>query len=476
MAEIQFNRQFQEEDVPWLIDHPKSMILYDPRLGKTVVTCRAVMGDPKSRVILINCSKNALSVWIDHLKSWWKHLRPGEPLEIRLVRGKHSKAAQQRQELWSRPITGVTVFLCTFEAFYYDWKYIQEIGMHKRFDTMILDEVHRKLRSHKTKSRDIYKHLARTCHRTHYLSGTLAGKWGPGDFWSIVNLIAPSEYGSYWAWVNSFCIVEDNGFGKQIIGTKNMDGFWLAMRRYARIRKRDIEMPNMPKVQRNVLWVEPSKEVLKLYREIGGQSKETGNSMYTFLPNGEIVVAANSLESAVRRRQLLTCPAILDPSLGVGAAFEHLVESMEEARDDGDLYGHHVVIFSAFRRALDPFANYLRQHGFHVGLLVGGTEPEDVVRISNEFRRTQGVILCTTMFAQAFSLVPARSCFHIGWDFAPDNNKQAEDRLVPQSGDFHIDSWYYAYTGTDDEDLIDHITAKSMLIYESSTPPDMRGS
>lgn len=470
MADIQFNRPFQEKDVPWLIAHPKSMILYDPRMGKTVVTCRAFMGDPKCRVVLINCSKNALSVWIDHLKSWWKHLRPGEPLEIRLIRGKGGKAAEQRRALYDKPpnLKGATVYLSTYEAFYWDWKYLYEqTNKWKMFDTMILDEVHRKLRSHTTKSRDIYKKLARTVHRFHPLSGTLAGKWGPGDFWSCVNLIAPSEHGSYWAWVNAFCIVEDNGFGKQIYGTKNMDGFWLAMRRYSVIRKREVELPDMPKVQRTITWVDPSDKVRQLYREMD-------KTMYTFLPSGDILVAANTLESSVRKRQLLTCPAILDPSLGVGAAFEHLTESMEEARDDGDLYGHHVVIFSAFRKALDPFATYLRQHGFYVGLLVGGTEPEDVVRISDEFRRNRGVILCTTMFAQAFSLVPARSCFHIGWDFAPDNNKQAEDRLIPQTGDFSIDSTYYAYSNTDDEDLIDHITLKSKIIWESSTPPDQR--
>src|SRR5690606_27129169 len=138
---------------------------------------------------------------------------------------------------------------------------------------------------HKTKSRDIYKHLARTCYRCHYLTGTLAGKWGPADFWTVLNLISPTEFSSYWAFVNAFCIVEDNGFGKQIVDVQNMDSFWFHIKRFGVVRKREIVAPQMPKVQRTILWVEPNAQQAKLYREIGGDSKETGYSMYTFLPS-----------------------------------------------------------------------------------------------------------------------------------------------------------------------------------------------
>lgn len=468
MANIEDLRPFQSDDVPYFLTHLKSLILYEPRLGKTVVACNVLAKDPKTlgSKVLIACSKNALSVWIDHIEAWFKYLQPTWNLDIRIIRGKNSGAKAEREYKWAipqRPNT-VTFYLTTFNGALNDWEYLKAKKLDV-FDTIIGDEVHTKLRNRKTKTAEMLKALVRKCRRFHALSGTLVGKWGPADYFGVLNIINPYEFSSYWAFVNAFCIVVENYWGKEIIGVKNMDAFHTLLSRFARIRDRKTYGPQMPKVTRDLKHVEMTKEQAVLYDAVG-------DSGFAVTDNGTIIIARNALEKVTRKRQILTCPKIVDPKLGVGAAFEDVLENLEEAKENEDAEGQHIVIFSAVRKALPHFEAALRNAGYkNVFTLAGGTEPEDLVRITANFRRTKGIMLCTTQFAQAFSLDTARECYHIGWDYDPNNNKQAEDRLVGQTGDHRINSWYYAYRHTDDEIFAVNITQKHHIIRITNVDP-----
>lgn len=469
MANIEALRPFQADDVPYFLAHLKSLILYEPRLGKTVVTCNVLAKDPLTKDILIACSKNALSVWLDHIDAWFNYLMPGVLLDIRVVRGKNSGAKAVRHELWARPRKPgyITVYLTTFNGLLNDFEYLQTNKLD-RFDTIIADEVHTKLRSRKTKTAAMFKLLVKKCRRFHALSGTLTGKWGPADFFGLLNIINPYEFSSYWAFVYAFCVVVENHWGKEIIGVKNMDAFHLILSRFARIRDRKTYGPQMPTVRRDLKHVEMSKEQAVLYEAVGETSMAVTE-------NGTIVLARNSLEKVTRKRQILVCPKIVDPKLGLGEAFEDILDILAEAKENEDAAGQHIVIFTAVRKSLQFFQAALLDAGYrNVFTLAGGTEPEDLVRITNDFRRTKGIMLCTTQFAQAFSLDSAQECYHIGWDYDPNNNKQAEDRLVGQSGTHQINSWYYSYKQTDDEILAINITQKNRIIRVTNKDPHNR--
>lgn len=465
MANIEPLRVFQAEDLPWFLKVKRSMILYEPRMGKTVEVCHILASDDECEVILIACSKNALGVWMDHLESWFKVLAPNKTIDIRVVRGKGGTAAASRQEIYKRLRTAdVTIYLTTFNALINDWPFLESFKS-LRFDTLIGDEVHTKLKNRKTKSAEIFRKITKSVKRFHPLSGTLAGKWGPADFWALLNMISPHEFSSYWAFVNTFCHVVEGPFGMEIIGVKNVHNWHLLLARYARIRDRATHASQMPKVERSLLWVDMLPGQRKLYEAMD-------KTMVTFTDSSKLIVAANSLEQFMVKRQLLTCPAIIDPKLGVGGAMEDLLDKMQEAKELGDEAGYHIAIFTAFRSALPHFESILQANGFSVQLLYGGLEPEDLALRIAKFRESKGVIICTTKFAQAFSLVPATQCFHIGYEHDPNENKQAEDRLVPQSGPNNINSWYYSYRETDDIFMAERTIIKHEIIQVTSTRPE----
>lgn len=469
MANIEPLRPFQEEDVPWFLQHLKSMMLYEPRLGKTVVSCQVLAKDPLTTSVLVACSKNAVSVWIDHIATWFKHLIPDKPIDFRVISGKGSNAALQRQEEWKRPRKPghITIYLVTFKALLNDWPWLQSQKL-TTYDTIIGDEVHKVLRSRKTLTTKVFQWLVKNCRRFHALSGTLAGKWGPADYYNLLNIINPYEFSSYWRFVGTWCIVIDGYWGKEILGPKNRDNFHLMMSRFARFRDRKTYGPQMPKVVRDLYHVKMSPKIRALYDGIGRDS-------FTFTDAGNIIIARNSLEKHMRKRQLLTCPAIVDPTLGVGAPMEEILDILADAKELENELDQHIVIFSALRASLQHFEGALRAAGYaNVYTLAGGTEPEDLVRITQDFRRTKGIMLCTTQFAQAFSLDSSRVCYHIGWSWDPNENKQAEDRLVAQSGDYFINSYYFAHDNSDDDNLAVAVTQKNMNIYLTNTNPKLQ--
>lgn len=468
MAVIEPLRLFQEEDVPFFLSHPKSLILYEPRLGKTVVSCNVLALDPKTSSVLIACSKNAMSVWIDHIKVWFNHLIPDKKVDFRIIRGKGGNSALQRQEEWTRPREAdtITVYLVTFAALLIDWPFLQQKKL-TTFDTIIGDEVHRVLRSHKTKTSGMFRWLVKNCRRCHLLSGTMVSKWGPADYFAALQVLNGYEFSSYWKYVNTWCITFQGMWGMEIVGPKNREQFHRMMSRYCRMRDRATYGPQMPSIVRDRIYFDLDSKIRALYDQIGREK-------FAITPNGNVVVARNSLEKFARKRQLVTCPAIIDPTLGVGAAFEYVLGHLEEAKEDDDQLSQHIVIFTSLRKAIPHFTAALVAAGYRdVFTLAGGTEPEDLVRITNDFTRTKGIMLCTTQFAQAFSLSSSRICFHIGWSYDPNENKQAEDRLVAQQGDYSINSWYMSATNTDDDDLGEAVIAKNRTITLTNRDPSL---
>jgi len=456
------NRRYQIDDIPWFLANPKSFMLYDPRMGKTVVSSVVMAKDEKTTCVLIVCSKNAMGVWLQHIEE----IFPGQTnrtFEIRLVRGNGGKAKEQRKALWLKPRTAaITIYICTYAVMQNDSPLLwlpSTLKSGLKFDTVIADEVHIRMKNRKNGTVAAIKQFVNMpwCHRYHALSGTMASKGGPLDFWANLNVIAPRVFTSYWQFASRFMEIIDGTFGKEIIGPRDLPGWYTVLDRYSRRRFRHIEAPNIPRIQRALVKVDLNKQQIRLYDSL----LESG-----FAWSGEtLIVAANSLEATLRFRQIMACPAMLDPSLGVGEAFEHLVERLTD--DDVTPEDRHTVVFTEFAKALPFYRQRLIEAGFEpssVQLLQGGLEPEELNARIKAFRHTKGIIICTIKYAQAFSLEPATESHFIGYSWDPNENKQAEDRLLPQEGVNPILANYYCYRDTYDETLAETMNIKNKFI------------
>lgn len=435
-------RPFQEEDFPFFFNNPKSLILYEPRLGKTVLGTKLILSDQNIRSALILCPKNALFVWRDHIIDWAKNAFPNKSVRVVVVKAKNNNGKAQRQALWKTERSAdITIFIVTFAAFLHDTEFLLN---HKlMFGGIIADEYHKYLKNRTTKSFEKIKPFAKFCRRFHALSGTSVSKMGPPDLFAILHLCDPKLFSSYWRFVGTFCEIIDGMWGKEVVGIRNVENWHQLLRRYARIRKRSECAPHMPRIQRSLLNIEMTAQQRKVYDQLQLDK-------YVFTDNGEVVVAASNMERTIRWRMLLCCPKTLDPTWGIGAAMEDLVERL---LDEDNPDERHIVIFTPFTKAIPYFEAYLKENGFAVWTLSGGIDPEDLVSRTKLFRESKGIMLCSIKYAQAFSLEPAQASYFIGYEWDPNDNKQAEDRLIPQQGSNPINAFYYAHVDSVDQGI-----------------------
>ena len=169
--------------------------------------------------------------------------------------------------------------------------------------------------------------------------------------------------------------------------------------------------------------------------------------MIAILETGEMIVAPSPMGILLKLRQLLCCPRILDPDLGMGGGFELILERLEDEP--------HVVIFVPFRLACVFVCDALREKGYDVDILRGGTSPEELMDITEKFRQEKSIIVCTIAYAESFDLETCATSYFLGYDFNIDPNRQAEGRTQRAISEHKFVTWnYIRHRGTVDDVML----------------------
>jgi len=270
----------------------------------------------------------------------------------------------------------------------------------------------------------------------------------PKHFWTMLHCINPKYFRSYWKFIFAFHECIDGFFGKEILGPRNLDEWHKVLGHYFSVVKEDDEgiAEQRPPLTRVLLPITMDADQAKLYDDL------VKEMMHFVEPDDKLVYAQNEFVLATRLRQALICPRMLSPSLGVGAAIKDFAQTAEPEE--------HSVIFTPFTDAFEPFSTYLGGTGFQVQTLSGGIGSEERDARIRLWRRERGVCICSILYAQAFSLEPATKCFFIGYDWDPDNNRQAEKRLHRLSTQNPVWVGYYTSRSTFDERLANIVNIK----------------
>lgn len=445
---------FQDEDEQWSQQHHKHMLLYDRGFGKTVVvTKRNINAGVGTHVVL--CPKNAFATWEDHTTTWWRHFYPKADIDVHLVRG----TPDARKTLWrelDRPARTRQhrQFVVTYNSAQRDAEFLCELQRLKNVDQWDFDEAH-KLRNRKSVN---YKTVSKITRQHPYFgfeTGTPISR-GAQEFWTYLNCINPKYFSSYWKFVSTFCEVVDGMWGKEIIGPRNTEAFNHLLSMYARIRSAEDPAiaAQLPKKTRNPLFVELDKDQYRIYKEL-----EANKLAWT--ADGRLILAGNSMEAVMRFRQLLVCPKMLDPALSLGAAFNDLLDNLEDmSREE-----RHTVIFCPFKRAFPFFRQALEARDYPVYQLTGGISIEEQRRQIAGWRHNRGIMLNTISYAESYSLEPARMAYFIGYEWDPNQNIQAEDRLRRLTTRYNLAMYYYRYQDTVDDDMCYTVNWKGQAIH-----------
>lgn len=280
--------------------------------------------------------------------------------------------------------------------------------------------------------------------------------------WAALHLCDRKFFSSYWNFVKAYCIVEDTPFGKQIVGVRNIAAFRRVVAPYVIHRKKDLK--DYPPKTRQAIDVEMEPWQKKLHDQLKNQLMaeiEDQNGSTT------LIVAMNTLSAAIKLRQLLTCPKILDPSLGWGIGLETILEDMQESELS------HYVLSTKWRSALPYLAEFFSTNGIRAEMLHGGLGPDEVDERINRWTKNGGLMMQTIDFAESYELAAAHVMYFLGADYDAERNSQAEDRInrdirvTPHPSDYY----YIRHVDSLEADLFDEMALAADMVHNLMNRP-----
>lgn len=297
-------------------------------------------------------------------------------------------------------------------------RYQKEFHLKKfkkpHFDMVIVDEAHKM----KNRKSQLFGVLGDIESKGLLLLTATPASRGAQDMWAYLNALNPKYFSSYWRFVNTFCFVDDSGYGKEIYGTRNAQVLKETLKGYYIKRTYEEVKSQLPPLRRESIELEMDLVQEKLYTDFD-------SDMVLVRPTEGILVAPGDLAKLSRLRQLALCPRVLDAAYPLGVCVDTLLEELEETEQSD----RHVVVFSVYSKILEVIGEELVRRNIPYEFLKGGLEPQEVNERVARFKTGRKVMLCVLTFAQSFALDTVRFAYVIGADFDPINNIQAEGRL-----------------------------------------------
>lgn len=386
--------------------------------GKTLPSVEALSQWNADSCLLIP-PQRAVMAWLKTMWIWYPDLLK----KFAIIGKEYTK--EQRKQFWEEHKAKKTKMHCIVnpQIFVRDLPYIPT-----HWDVLMADEYHKYMRNHGTKMHEGFKKMKTEA--TVLVSGSPISK-GAQDLFVPLNLFDPKLFGSYWKYARTWCHIDETPFGKTVYGVRNVEQFRKVRAPYVTIAtKKEL---GLQKKVRDIFPVEMSDSQRRAYDSI----KE---DFILDLEEGGSLVMLNTLDSYIKLRKILCCPAMLDPSLGVGAAAETIFDILQGYDSDQQ----HCAIFVPFRAALPILKAYFESLGRPVYILAGGMDVLELHETVQAFKRNKGIVLCTVNYAESFDLETTDKAFFCGWEWDPQQNFQAEDRLDRMNNEHGLINIYYS--------------------------------
>lgn len=405
-------RPYQTQGVTFLEQAQRAILADEPGLGKTLQTIMALEKlQGNNGGTLIVAPKMALGVWEDEIRKW-----TGKSSII------YDGSPKQRAKLWmSFQEESDIQFLITNYA-----KLKELYELRRTWNSIVCDEIHSGgLLNHKTQAYENLRKLNST--NLFLLTGTPI-KRGPQDLFAPLSLVNSKAFKSYWGYVNKYCVVINDTFGKSIEGRpKDPALFKQMLKPYFLHRKKKDHLEELPDKIRQPIPINMTKKQAKLYDQM--------NTEMMIDDDGKLILSPSAMTQSLRLRQLLVTPRLLDIDED-GAALEALPELLDEEFQAGNP----CVIFTPFRQAIphivnkldDNFAKTKKPAVNQINIVQGGMKSHEITKAVADFQNSKDVrrvLIVVIKSGAAFTATAGKTAFFLGYEWNPNENIQAEDRL-----------------------------------------------
>lgn len=403
-------RVYQNKDIAHMLVSKQTLNRNKPGYGKTFETieyCR-IMGFKR---ILIICPKSVTHQWKEQFARWWPEVE-------QLV--KVGGLGPDRGE--------TSIFVTNYEQMLRDqvWQQCKQWT----WDIIVCDESHR-IKNPKAKVTMRIKQLP-AIHKMP-LTGTPILSH-PNDLWSQLNFMGEYYSGrSYWAFTERFCEIEDNHFGKKIIGLTPSEASKDLLARILNIITVGGENQKLTEGKNTIVMeLEMDKPQRSLYRDIVNLSLDRLNE--------QGITIKNAMDQIVKQQQVTTnCCKFTkqesDDKLGTktiicprNPKFEWIKDWLEDNAEEK------LIVFTKYAETAKSLQQYLSKNKIVNAIYIG--EMSGTARAASKEKYVQQPavrVLIGTIGAMGTGVDGlqdvCRNVVFLDRDWTPGINEQAEQRV-----------------------------------------------
>ena len=512
---VKLLRNYQRAGIKFMTINESSLLADDPGSGKTLQTIATMISSDVRGDILVLAPSSAINVtWPAEIKKW-----APEDEVVRVV-GTRKKREEALKCLKRQTTNKRRWILCNFDMaraeyvkgtakdgtvrkpfyrysyphlFFLDYEGYQK--NKREWSAVVVDEAHQVLVT--TKSQP-YKQTLVRCGmgklsvveggKRIAITGTpFRGK--THNIWGLLNWMFPSEYKSYWKWVERWFNTSDNYFGgteiTEVAYGKSADFYRSLAPFMLRRTKKEIAPELPPKMYAGTIpdqidrkagqekalighWLEMSPKQAKAYDEMVEFAMSN-------LESGTLV-ANGVLAELTRLKQFSSCYGRLEKTYDVDGyeipkfvpempsnKYDWLVEFLDELGIDKnvdtskeDPESRKVVVASQFTSIINLYEKELNKAGIETLKVTGGVKMEDRESAVKAFQSDSGprvFMLNTIAGGVSLTLDRADDIVILDETFIPDDQEQVEDRIHRVSRNHNVTVHYVRSIGTVEEGI-----------------------
>lgn len=444
-------RPYQLTAEAFLRSHPRAVLGDPPGTGKTPVAAMALQGVDASRILVVS-PNSVVHHWEAVLAQWFPHLSVVDGRGSRPQRARAREAVGGGVRVGSCPHPPPTALVLNYESFRQDADELIKL----RWDTLVADEGHRLKNRTAQVTRAAFR-FGRRIPRVWLLTGTpIVNR--PDEAWSLLHLLHPDRFPSYWRWVETWMTTDRARFpgrsqwAKVITGLRPgaIDGIHRELADVLIQRPLEELLPDLPPATITRIEVDLDAAERSAYEDLRRQH-------WTQLDDGTVVQTVNEVSRITRFRQLVSNMEALGarrprPGSKISAALD-LVD---------DLDPEQVVVLTWSRSAAERVADLAGGVYVH-----GGVPRGDRQGVLDTFQRGKARVLSGTLATLGEGvdgLQVARHIVMLDRPWRPSDEDQAIGRIRRSGQVSAVSVWVLVARNTIDVEISKLLDEKRSVI------------
>jgi SWI/SNF-related matrix-associated actin-dependent regulator 1 of chromatin subfamily A len=413
---------FQAEGVGFLNARDgRGLLGHEMGLGKTVMALAFLQDNPKALPAVVVCPASLKDVWSNECKRWTT-LTP----EILSGRTPWVPRAAERRDC-------LTIIN-------YDILDAWQETLNRFTHTVILDECHY-IKSSSARRTKATKAFCKDKPHVIALSGTpIVNR--PVEFYTTLNILAPTQFNHYWDFVQRYCAAKHNGYGWDVSGSSNTDELNKRLSDIMLRRLKEDVLPDLPEKTVTTIPLTPN-DLDKSYYE------------------ATLIEALGAWNEDEKPDPLKDITQIGKLRL---AALDAKFDACKNWIDDFLSGGRKLVVFVVHHKTSDRLRKI---YGNRAVYLDGRTDVRERSKVVEQFQadpKVQMLVGNIQVAGTGITLTAAQDAVFIEMGWTPAEHRQAEDRIhrIGQKGATNV--YYLIAQDTLETDMVELIREKQKVL------------